>query len=343
MTTDRALGAGQVTANHSQTPVTPEPIMRIASGFMAARFLFAANEIGLFEALADAAASIDELATRLNIPRRTMRITADAMVALGLLESTADRYRNSEVAATFLAGRTPADLRPFLRFWDGISYPAWLGLADALRTGVPQTGELDAATQTVFLAGVEAITAGPARALAGMFDFSTHQRLLDIGGGTGSWSITAARAHPHLRATVHDLPAVVGLAAERIATAGLAARVTTVAGDMTSEALPVGHDVALLANVVHYWSPEQNRALLRRVRDAVDIGGHLLLADFWTDATHTQPVIAALMAGEFTLQLPCGDVYSVDEVRGWLEATGWRLLEHAQLAGPFSLVVAEAV
>jgi len=324
-------------------PVTPEPIMRIASGFMAAKLLFAANELGLFEALADAPASIDELATRLTLPRRTTRITADAMVAMGLLESTGDQYRNSEVAATFLAGRTPADLRPFLRFWDAISYPAWLRLADALRTGVPQGGELDDATQAIFLSGVEAITAGPAGVLARTFDFSSHQRLLDIGGGTGSWSITAARAHPHLRATVHDLPAVVGLAAERIAAAGLASRVTTVAGDMNSEALPAGHDVALLANVVHYWSPEQNRALLRRVRDAVDVGGRLLLADFWTDSTHTQPVMAALMAGEFTLQLPCGDVYSLDEVRDWLRSAGWQLLDHAQLAGPFSLIVAEAV
>ena len=78
----------------------------------------------------------------------------------------------------------------------------------------------------------------------------------------------------------------------------------------------------LLANLIHYWSPEQNRALLRRVRDAAEPGSALLLADFWTDPTHTEPVQAALMAGEFAVHLRNGDVYSVDEVRGWLDDTG---------------------
>ena len=66
--------------------VTPEPIMRIAMGFMAAKHLFVANEIGLFEALAKGPAELDMLAQRTNLPPRTLRIAADAMVALGFLE-----------------------------------------------------------------------------------------------------------------------------------------------------------------------------------------------------------------------------------------------------------------
>jgi hypothetical protein len=61
----------------------------------------------------------------------------------------------------------------------------------------------------------------------------------------------------------------------------------------------------------------------------------------WTDPTHTQPLMAALMAGAFLLVTGEGDVYSVDDARGWLQATGWRMLEHQPLAGPASLMVAE--
>ena len=106
--------------------------------------------------------------------------------------------------------------------------------------------------------------------------------------------------------------------------------------------LPTGHDVVLVANLVHYWSAEQNRQLLRRIRAAANPGAHLLLADFWTDPTHTRPTHAALMAGEFAVHLENGDVYSVDEVRGWLDESGWRFAEHRELAGPQSLVVATA-
>ncbi|HEV2122358.1 MAG TPA: methyltransferase, partial [Chloroflexota bacterium] len=109
-----------------------------------------------------------------------------------------------------------------------------------------------------------------------------------------------------------------------------------------SGALPSGYDVFLLANLVHYWSPEENRALLQRVRSAAETGASLLLADFWTDPTHTKPVQAALMAGEFAVHLHNGDVYSVEELQGWLDETDWRFIQHASLAGPQSLVVAEA-
>lgn len=105
--------------------VTPEPIMRLASGFMAAKHLFAASELGLFEALAESPADLDALAARTGLTRRAARISADALVALGLLEHDGAAYRNSAAAQHFLAGATPADLRPLLRFWDRISYPAW--------------------------------------------------------------------------------------------------------------------------------------------------------------------------------------------------------------------------
>ena len=321
--------------------VTPEPIMKLASGFMAAKHLFAANELGLFEALADDPTTIDGLADRIGLTLRAARISADSMVALGLLERDGDTYRNSAEADTFLAGRTPADLRPFLRFWDRISYPAWTDLAEALGRGPKrEIFELDDELQAVASAGIEAILAGPANALPRVYDLGRHRRLLDVGGGTGSWSIAALRVHPGLSATVLDLPVVAAMARERASAAGLADRVEVVAADAMRDPIPAGHDAFLVANLVHYWSPEQNQALLRSIRAAAPPDARLLLADFWTDATHTRPLHAALMAGEFAVHLEHGDVYSVDELRGWLPATGWRFVEHLPLAGPQSLIVA---
>ena len=323
--------------------VSPEPILRLASGFMAAKHLFAASELGIFEALADSTATVEALAARTGLTRRATRITADAMVALGLLERDGDLYRNGPAAARYLSGRTPADLRPLLKFWDKISYRTWEALAQALGSGPPrEVFDLDPAEQEIVSAGIEAILAGPARALGEVVDLSAHRRLLDVGGGTGSWAIAAVERHPHLRATVFEMPVTADIARRRVEEAGLADRIDVVAGDAMTDELPGGHDAFLLANLVHYWSPETNVSLLRRVRKAASPEGRLLLADFWTDPTHTQPVQAALMAGEFAVHLRDGDVYSVDEVRAWLPQAGWRFVEHRPLAGPQSVVVAEA-
>ena len=322
----------------------PAAIMQLASGFMAAKHLFAANELGLFEALADSPANLDALAARTGLTRRAARISADAMVALGLLEVQDGIYRNSKTAARFLAGPGPGDLRPFLRFWDKISYPAWTRLAETLLASGPprEMFELDDELQHIASAGIEAILAGPATTLPEAFDFGPHKRLLDIGGGTGSWSIAIAKRHQNIRASILELPTVTELATSRVADAGLGHRITVITGDAMVGELPAGHDVFLLANLIHYWSAEQNQELLQRVRRAAQPGSALLLADFWTNAAHTEPLQAALMAGEFAAHLRNGDVYSVEEVHEWLDRTGWRFADHRPLAGPQSLIVAEA-
>lgn len=332
-----------VEENPAANAVSPEPILRLASGFMAAKHLFAASELGLFEALADSPAVLDSLAARTGLTPRAARISADAMVALGLLERDGDSYRNGPAAARYLAGGSEGDLRPLLRFWDTISYPSWQALAEALGSGPPrEVFDLDEAQQEIVSGGIEAILAGPAHALPEVIDLSGNHRLLDVGGGSGSWSIAAARRHPHLHATVFELPVTAQIARARVTEAGMADRVAVVAGDAMADDLPTDHDVFLVANLVHYWSPSDNLALLRRVRAAAPAGGRLLLADFWTDPTHTQPVQAALMAGEFAVHMRDGDVYSVDEARDWLPEAGWRFVEHLPLDGPQSVIVAEA-
>jgi Dimerisation domain len=118
----------------ARSEATPELIMQLGTSYMAARYLIAAVEVGVFEALGDDALDLDALAARIAIPRRTARICADAMVALGMLERHGSRYRNSPAAAAFLSGSGQGDHRPALRY-AGRSFRYWVGLTDALQAG----------------------------------------------------------------------------------------------------------------------------------------------------------------------------------------------------------------
>lgn len=309
---------------------------------MAAKHLFTANEVGLFEKLAESPANLDELARRAGIPRRTMRIIVDAMVALGLVERHDDRYQNGPVAAIYLSGRTPADLRPALKYWNRLNYQRWTQFERAVRTDTAVFGEFEfeEEEQRLYTEGVEAITAGTAQALATTYDFNQHRRLMDLGGGTGSFLTPILRQYRDLEATLYELPSVALLARRRLAGDPITARVQVREGDFFKDDLPNDHDAVLLCNVCHNFLPERNLQLLRRIRDFVPTDARLLIVDFWTDSTHTQPLTAALMAGTFLLTSR-GDVYSEDDVRCWLDETGWHGLERKSLAGPASLIVAE--
>ncbi|MGE5268881.1 MAG: methyltransferase [Thiohalocapsa sp.] len=325
--------------------VTPDPIMRIAMGFMAAKHLFVASAIGLFEKLAPGPATADELAERCGIPRRTMAISIDAMVSLGLLERDGERYRNSPAAAAFLAGGAGHDLRPMLRFWDRISYPTWQRLADAVRTGAGQrqfAGFSDE-EQQIFSAGVESFSAGMAAGLAAGYDFSRHRRVLDVAGGTGSFLIPILRRYPDLQGTLFELPGACGVARERLAGEPEGARIAIVAGDLLRDPLPDGHDVMIVANTVHVLSAAHNIEMLRKMRAHAAAGTRGLLVDLWMDAAHREPPPVPLISGEFLMISGEGQAYGEDDAEAWLQQTGWRKVERRPLGGLASVIIGEAV
>jgi hypothetical protein len=322
---------------------SPEPIFQTALGFMMSKHLFAANELGFFEKLADGPLTLDELAGRLGIPPRTARITADAMVALGFLEKHDDRYQNSPVSQAFLSGNAPADLRPFLRLANHISYPQWGYLEEALRTNrAVRRDVFDPDQQRIFSEGVAAITAGPAHAMAEKYDFARHRKVLDLGGGVGEFLVPILDRFPHLKGTLFELEPVAEVAKDALATSPVGSRIKIVAGDLFEDPLPEGHDALILAHVVHYFDHERNLELLRGIRERVSAGARLLIVDFWTNPQHTEPLFAVLMAGEFLTQVG-GDVFSEEEGKGWLRESGWEYVQTIPLEGPNSLVVGEAI
>ena len=298
--------------------------------------------MGLFEKLADRPLTLDELARDLGIPSRTARITADAMVALGFLQKQDNRYENSPVSQTFLSGKTPADLRPFLRFWNHISYPQWQRLEEALRTNRAVRGDLDPDQQRIFSEDVAAITAGPAHAMAEKYDFARHRKVLDLGGGVGEFLVPILDRFPHLKGTLFELEPVAEVAKDALATHPVGSRIKIVAGDLFEDPIPEDHDALILAHVVHYFDHERNLQLLRRIREGVSSGARLLIVDFWTNPQHTEPLFAVLMAGEFLTHVG-GDVFSEEEGKGWLRESGWEYVQTIPLEGPNSLIVGEAI
>jgi ubiquinone/menaquinone biosynthesis C-methylase UbiE len=323
--------------------VTPEPIMKVAVGFMAAKHLFIANEIGMFEKLSKGSLTLEALAERMVVPSRTTRIVADAMVSLGLLQRQGDHYHNTEVATAFLSGAASAGLRPFLHLLNRLSYLRWAKIEEAIRTDAMMfEAGFSEAEQQLYSEGVEAVTAGTANALAKNYDFGRHRRVLDLGGGTGSFLLAILSRFDEVRATLYDLPAVTSDTRRRLAQTPRKSRIEIVEGDFFKDPIPQGHDAIIIANIIHCFPADRVLELLQRVRNVVSVATRVLLVDFWTNAAHTEPAFSALMAGEFLLTPGGGDVYSIDDAASWFDQTGWRMIEHKALAGPASLIVAEA-
>jgi predicted O-methyltransferase YrrM len=149
------------------------------------------------------------------------------------------------------------------------------------------------------------------------------ERLLDIGGASGTWTIAFLLAAPDATAVLFDLPEVVPLARERLTRAGLADRVTLVTGDYNADSMPGGADLAWLSAIAHQNSRQQNRALYAKIYTALTPEGALVIRDIVMDASRTQPPAGALFAVNMLTATEGGGTFTLDEFREDLESAGF--------------------
>lgn len=159
--------------------------------------------------------------------------------------------------------------------------------------------------------------------LAARLDLTNTNKLLDLGGGTGIYSIALVQKNPHLRAVVLDRPEVLKVAAEMATQYGVSDRIELVPGDMFTAPLPRDCETILISNILHDWDVRENMALLHRCAQALPAGGRVLIHDvFLSDALDGPLPIALYSAALFTLTE--GRAYSAAEYRSWLIAAGLR-------------------
>jgi 2-polyprenyl-3-methyl-5-hydroxy-6-metoxy-1,4-benzoquinol methylase len=145
--------------------------------------------------------------------------------------------------------------------------------------------------------------------------------LIDVGAGTGIYSIALLQKNPGLRAVVLDRPEVLKVAQEMARAYGVADRLQTQPADMFRDPLPSDADVVLLSNILHDWDVPDCRALIAKCSGSLRPGGQLLIHDvFLNDALDGPLPIALYSAALFCLTE--GRAYSVAEYSSWLTAAG---------------------
>ncbi len=316
----------------------PGTIMRLATGYWDSRCFLSAHELGLFEVLVQGPMAAEAIASKLGLALRPTRLLLKACVGLGLLEEDDRGFRNHPSSQAFLAPGSPIYLGNAVRYGADV-WGAWTKLGEAVRTGTPPlkaetyTGDDPEKTRN-FVYGMHNRALGIGGALVGMVDLSNRKRLLDVGGGPGTYSALLTRAYPELKATVMDLPAVAALAGEILESMDAAERVHVLPGDYKTTPFPGGNDAVLISGVFHRESEETCRQLIERARDSLVPDGVLIVSDVFTDETGASPTFATLFGLNMMLSAPDGGVHSDSDVLAWMEAAGFCKVERSPFPPP---------
>ncbi|HJW14216.1 MAG TPA: methyltransferase [Thermoanaerobaculia bacterium] len=305
---------------HSEGSHTAEALLALARGFQESRVLLTGAELDLFTLLSQEVLTAETVATRLKADLRALTIELDALAAMGLLVKAGATYRTSPEASC-LSADAPDSIHPMLLHAANL-WHRWSNLTRMIG-GTPLPERPPEEVTRAFIGAMHVVSAPRAEGMVTAAGVGTARRLLDVGGGPGTYTAAFLRAAPELRATLFDLPLVVGIARERLSAAGLLDRVTLVAGDFEKDALPEGHDFAWLSAIIHQNGPAQNDALYARIRRALDPGGRLVIRDHVMEPGRTRPRAGALFAVNMLVGTKQGRTYTFDEIKAGLERAGF--------------------
>jgi 3-hydroxy-5-methyl-1-naphthoate 3-O-methyltransferase len=312
------------------TPDIPT-ITTLARAFMESRVLLTAAELDLFTRLAGRALTASQVAEQVDGDLRGVTTLLDAVAGMGLLDKQDGAYRTPVALAPALCSDSPASILPSLlhaaNLWERWSHLTARVKGEALPAAARRRDT------AAFIGAMHVGAAQQADRLVAAIGVGGARRLLDVGGGPGTYTAAFLRAEPALSATLFDLPDVVYMARTRLNAAGLADRVAFAGGHMLDDALPGGHDLAFLSAIIHMFSAEENLRLYRRVHAALVAGGRLVIRDHVMADDHTRPRSGALFAVNMLVGTAGGGCYSFAEIADGLHAAGFsrvRLLQEGE-------------
>lgn len=295
-------------------------------GFLKSRVILSAAELDLFTRLDGNFISAKDLADLLSLNERATTRILDCLITFDLIEKENDQYRTTEKGANLSSHHTNSIL-PMVKHMNEI-WKNWSCLTEAIKKGTnpnlkPVVDSQSEEDKKSFIGAMHLAAKRFSHKIADAYDLSHFKRLLDVGGGSGAYTISFLKKNPQLHAVIFDLEGVIPIAKENISEEDFEDRVDLVAGNFYNNELPAGCDIALLSAIIHQNSPEQNFMLYQKIYRALDAGGVVLIRDHIMDASRTKPPAGALFALNMLVNTPAGDTYTFNEVKDYLEKAGF--------------------
>lgn len=316
------------------TPIdrpTPDRYLDALNGFQRTEAVVSALELNLFGAIASGATGPEALARACGASARGIRILADYLVTLGLLEKRGADYALSPESALYLDPGQKAYLGEARRFLTApMMREGFARLTQAVRSGgtaLPQEGSMepDHPVWVDYARGMAPMVRRAAERIADRLlepGFRPRE-ILDVAAGHGLFGIAFGSRVSEARVTALDWPGVLGAAAENAARAGLGARYRTVAGDAFTAAIAPAPDLVIVANFLHHFSPSTVAGLLARLRAALAPDGRVAIVEFVPNPDRVSPPAVAQFAVSLLATTREGDLYTEEEYARFLAGAGF--------------------
>jgi len=320
----------------------PDRLDQMIRSYMPSRCLLTALELDIFTAVGEGA-DAEQVGTKISANARAVCMLLNALVSLGLLSKSGDAYKNTPESARFFVQDSKDNHRNGLLHIVNI-WHRWSKLTDAVRRGtrLPLGRDQGPEWTHSFIGAMQRNAKDRAPLVVKALGTAGVRRILDLGGGSGAYSIAFAKASPGVRCDLLDVPEVIPLTREYVSKAGVSAQINPREGDMLKDDFCSGYDLIMLNAICHMFSEEQNQNMFRRARQALAPNGRLAVQDFILNPDKTGPQHAALFSLNMLVSTEAGASYSEPEYTRWMKDAGFADVSRIDMPGPSSLIVGRA-
>lgn len=335
--------------------ITPEKIMKVGFGFFNSKVLMSAVKMGLFTTLAESPMSGSEIRNEFDLDGRGLYDWLDALVALGFLERDGKKenavYRNAPVSKRFLDSNKKEYIGGMLEMANDRLYPFWSNLEEGLETGNPQNELKHGDTKFFdklykdkdrlrqFTRAMAGLQRDNFKKLVHKFDFSSYDKLSDIGGADAELSIQVASYYEDIECTNFDLPKVASIAQSKIESREMSDQIQSVAGDFWEDDFPEA-DVITMGNILHDWGLDNKITLLEKAYRSLPEDGACIVIENIIDDNRSENVFGLNMSLNMLIETPGGFNFTGREFNQWTTEIGFTSTEVIPLTGPTSAAVA---
>ncbi len=292
-------------------------LKKISSGFRESRILLTSNNLGLFEYLKEKM-DAESLSKVLGTDKRAIEILLDALCAMKLLKKDSNcNYINTPLTMRLLVKNSPYYQGDILKHMDTL-WKNWSNLDEILKTGRPYHSSRD---HESFIKGMHNIAIMKVKDVVYAMDLKNVKRLLDLGGGPGTYSIEFAKHSIDI--TLFDYPETIKIARNFINASGLK-NIRTIEGDFLIDDIGHGYDLVFISQVLHAYSQKDNAIMLRKSFNALNKNGSIVIHEFYISKDRTKPLNSALFSVNMLVNTEGGRCYAPEEIILWLKNTGFK-------------------
>jgi hypothetical protein len=309
-------------------------LLGLINGFQITQAIHVASTLRVADHLKDGARPVGELATLTRSHPNSLYRLLRALAAVGVFHEGEGRT----FALTPMGDCLRSDSATSIGAWAEVVgspyvWQAWGHLLHSVQTGENAFQDLNGKDVWQFRAehpqhgatfdrAMTEHSRGSAEAVIRAYDFSSFAHIVDIGGGQGSLLSAILRAHPHIRGTLFDQPAVVTGARAVLAERGVIERCDIVGGSFL-ETVPKGGDAYLMRVVIHDWEDPEAVAILKVCRRAMCDTAKLLLIERLVAPPNDMP--ATKFSDLNMLVMPGGRERTREEFSDLFAAAGFEL------------------